>query len=440
MISGDQNVSFQRGQSIKELEPKWGAKKSSRLYLSVDGVIVAKGIQITESSGKAKLINKIGAIWRNFRNKTIDRAFPQQIRTKYIPLIIEESGKEKLIYANVNSIMKHLYFARGQNREELLRQFSKDDQLQAIVFKEGIAAKLSPGAESSISVEKTDKPVEVEKPGETIRFFLEVIALRRLAVDKRLPTVMGFFNKPWPGGPLVYKSDYVFTMMRSKDESYKQLSILRMGLSTTALSGETIGSVEKIKKSEITAKDNWARTDEIIGIASQTDKGKPGKPIIIDFIKQIHTNLCKDLSNNGGIPGAFRGPGIDVGVEGGRSFLGGEHVEKQMKDYLEWLNKSIQNYEKTGTGNPVLIAAQALSRIVSIHPFMDGNGRTSRMVMDYVLQRLGLPPAAMQNPAVAVFGDDGPNVSEGEIVKLVKEGIARSAQILKIPSPFSSEA
>ena len=38
------------------------------------------------------------------------------------------------------------------------------------------------------------------------------------------------------------------------------------------------------------------------------------------------------------------------------------------------------------------MAAQVYQRFVSIHPFEEGNGRTSRLLMDWVLQRAGYPP------------------------------------------------
>ena len=39
--------------------------------------------------------------------------------------------------------------------------------------------------------------------------------------------------------------------------------------------------------------------------------------------------------------------------------------------------------------HPVILAAEMHERLVSIHPFIDGNGRTSRLVMNLVLLRNG---------------------------------------------------
>ena len=42
---------------------------------------------------------------------------------------------------------------------------------------------------------------------------------------------------------------------------------------------------------------------------------------------------------------------------------------------------------------PVELAAAAHHRLVAIHPFIDGNGRTARLIMNLVLMRSGFPPA-----------------------------------------------
>jgi fido (protein-threonine AMPylation protein) len=42
--------------------------------------------------------------------------------------------------------------------------------------------------------------------------------------------------------------------------------------------------------------------------------------------------------------------------------------------------------------SPVPFAAESQRRLVSIHPFKDGNGRTSRLVLDHAIQLSGLPP------------------------------------------------
>lgn len=60
-------------------------------------------------------------------------------------------------------------------------------------------------------------------------------------------------------------------------------------------------------------------------------------------------------------------------------------VSKLMEDYGHWLTGASR------TLHPVIRAAEAHERLVTIHPFIDGNGRTARLVMNLLLQQDGYP-------------------------------------------------
>ena len=63
-------------------------------------------------------------------------------------------------------------------------------------------------------------------------------------------------------------------------------------------------------------------------------------------------------------------------------------VPRFLTDYIEWLNSD----EVLNNMHPIEFAALAHYKLVSIHPFYDGNGRTSRLVMNLVLMQAGYPP------------------------------------------------
>lgn len=58
-------------------------------------------------------------------------------------------------------------------------------------------------------------------------------------------------------------------------------------------------------------------------------------------------------------------------------------VPKLMEDYGLWLTG------ESSTLHPVVRAAEAHERLVTIHPFIDGNGRTARLVMNLILLSRG---------------------------------------------------
>uniref|UniRef100_A0A1I7Y877 protein adenylyltransferase n=1 Tax=Steinernema glaseri TaxID=37863 RepID=A0A1I7Y877_9BILA len=66
---------------------------------------------------------------------------------------------------------------------------------------------------------------------------------------------------------------------------------------------------------------------------------------------------------------------------------GPENVEADMFQMIEWLND-----EETLQLEPVELAALAHYKLVYIHPFVDGNGRTARLLMNLILMQAGFPP------------------------------------------------
>lgn len=68
-------------------------------------------------------------------------------------------------------------------------------------------------------------------------------------------------------------------------------------------------------------------------------------------------------------------------------------VAKQMEDYFIWYQTNKANL------HPVVLAAEMHERLVTIHPFIDGNGRTSRLVMNLLLLQKGYVIANIKGDA-----------------------------------------
>lgn len=68
-------------------------------------------------------------------------------------------------------------------------------------------------------------------------------------------------------------------------------------------------------------------------------------------------------------------------------------VQKEMEDYFIW-------YEKNKTRlHPLVLAAEMHEKLVSIHPFIDGNGRTARLIMNLILLKTGYVIANIKGDA-----------------------------------------
>jgi Fic family protein len=65
-------------------------------------------------------------------------------------------------------------------------------------------------------------------------------------------------------------------------------------------------------------------------------------------------------------------------------------VPALMDEFQLWLSSNDKEM------HPVAFAAQAHYRLVTIHPFVDGNGRTARLLMNLILMMFGYPPAIIR--------------------------------------------
>lgn len=111
-----------------------------------------------------------------------------------------------------------------------------------------------------------------------------------------------------------------------------------------------------------------------------------GAPISEGLIREIHKRLVKGVGGERAMPGEWRT--IQNYVANSRT---GEvlytppppaEVPSLMRQLVEWLRK-----EKTI--HPVLVAGIAQFQLVHIHPFVDGNGRTSRLLSTLALYQAG---------------------------------------------------
>ncbi|WP_183133408.1 Fic family protein, partial [Pseudomonas cannabina] len=91
--------------------------------------------------------------------------------------------------------------------------------------------------------------------------------------------------------------------------------------------------------------------------------------------------------------------GLPSAERNGRGyFVPPRAVLRELDDLLEWLHENDRNLAAEDLLGQLALAAAAYKNLVSIHPFEDGNGRTTRLVMDWMLQRRGLPPAIVPGP------------------------------------------
>ena len=109
-----------------------------------------------------------------------------------------------------------------------------------------------------------------------------------------------------------------------------------------------------------------------------------GKPLSETIVKDIHAILTENII----IGGIYRNQEVRISGAGHTPPAGNE-MYRQIKDFypdLDWKKKAL---------NPIEYAAWTHAEFVRIHPFIDGNGRTSRLIMNYQLMGAEFLPVSI---------------------------------------------
>jgi len=76
------------------------------------------------------------------------------------------------------------------------------------------------------------------------------------------------------------------------------------------------------------------------------------------------------------------------------AIAGSKHLPPQPYLLQDLMEKYFQFYNQEKEHlHPVVLAAEMHERLVTIHPFIDGNGRTARLIMNLILLQYGFPLA-----------------------------------------------
>ncbi len=94
------------------------------------------------------------------------------------------------------------------------------------------------------------------------------------------------------------------------------------------------------------------------------------------------------------------------------------------------MDQLVHWYEAASDLHPIKRAAELHTRFVKIHPFVDGNGRTARLLLNFELMKAGFPPAVIQKEDRLAYYDalDVACLTDNfnSITLLVAEAVKRS--------------
>lgn len=131
-----------------------------------------------------------------------------------------------------------------------------------------------------------------------------------------------------------------------------------------------------------------------------------------NFIKDIHEILMSNIFAGG----IYRT--TNVRISGANTIPPSwEHVRDDMKFFISDFNN------KKGELHPIELACWVHAEFVRIHPFIDGNGRTARLLMNYILMSFGFLPISIKPSIVSEYysslDDFGCDGNLNNFVKLV---------------------
>ncbi len=111
-----------------------------------------------------------------------------------------------------------------------------------------------------------------------------------------------------------------------------------------------------------------------------------GGPITEVLIREIHKRLVKSVRGNSAAPGEYRRIPNYVVNSITKEIIytppDANEVPRLMAELVEWLRDGHEI-------NPLIIAGIAQFQLVHIHPFLDGNGRTARLLSTLSLYKSG---------------------------------------------------
>lgn len=161
---------------------------------------------------------------------------------------------------------------------------------------------------------------------------------------------------------------------------------------TTHIEGThlTLDQAERLWRGEAVPEADPDDTRELLNYRSAfefvCDCLDSGAPITEGLIREIHRKLVKGVRGGKADPGNYRRIQNYVANSTTGEVIytppSAVEVPVMMSEMVKWLNDDLEIH-------PVLVSGIAQFQLVHIHPFLDGNGRTSRLLSTLCLYKAG---------------------------------------------------
>jgi len=186
---------------------------------------------------------------------------------------------------------------------------------------------------------------------------------------------------------------------------YEKFYLYSIITHSTAIEGSTVTEIENqlLFDEGITAKgktiaEQMMNLDLKRAYEESIRLAKLHTPITVDVLKKLSRLVMQNtgstyktaLGDFSSANGDLRLVNVTAGV-GGRSYMSYRKVPSRLQEFCDWLND--MRSRPMSSAERYNISFEAHYRLVTIHPWADGNGRMARLIMNHVQFEFGLVPA-----------------------------------------------
>ena len=188
---------------------------------------------------------------------------------------------------------------------------------------------------------------------------------------------------------------------------YERFYLYSIITHSTAIEGSTVTEIENqlLFDEGITAKgkpllEQMMNLDLKRAYEESIRLAKSHTDITVDILKSLSHLVMQNtgstyktsLGDFSSANGDLRMVNVTAGV-GGRSYMSYQKVPSMLQEFCDWLNA--QRKRPMSQSERYDVSFEAHYRLVTIHPWVDGNGRMARLIMNYIQFEFGLIPATV---------------------------------------------
>ncbi|MDV3350153.1 Fic family protein [Leptothoe sp. LEGE 181152] len=221
---------------------------------------------------------------------------------------------------------------------------------------------------------------------------------------KQIEGYKAFIPNPLPPTPEIIMDQEMWSLLSQADRALGRLDgatdalpnpdlfvfmyVRKEAVLSSQIEGTQASLIDVLEfESQALEPDNPQDVTEVVNYIASINYGLErlkNLPISLRLIREIHQELMKDVRGAERNPGEFRRSQNWIGP-GGCSLAGATYVPPPPHDMIQSLD-NLERFLHSPQPMPTLIkVGLAHAQFETIHPFLDGNGRTGRLLITFLL-------------------------------------------------------